>query len=213
MIYLLNYKSNPQNKTPLTKPIDLQSTQNPIFQTRPPWWTWRANQHRSQAQPLQLGLFYIIFASATSNSPQRKANLQPPLELHCFFPKSFFFFFFFFFFVSRIQFICINFFFWCVLSLGDLKILQFWGKKKSLIRQWWIFLVYFEFSIFCSVWLSRKWCKIEVKISMFLVVVEIFFDYFCGFGFLENEREEKDIFVLGTLYQMQILVCIYFFFK
>ena len=120
-------------------------------------------------------------------------------------------FFFFFFFVSRIQFICINFFFWCVLSLGDLKILQFWGKKKSLIRQWWIFLVYFEFSIFCSVWLSRKWCKIEVKISMFLVVVEIFFDYFCGFGFLENEREEKDIFVLGTLYQMQILICIYIF--
>ena len=129
MIYLLNYKSNPQNKTPLTKPIDLQSTQNPIFQTRPPWWTWRANQHRSQAQPLQLGLFYIIFASATSNSPQRKANLQPPLELHCFFPKSFCFFFFFF--VSRIQFICINFFFLVCFEFGRSENFAVLREKKK----------------------------------------------------------------------------------
>ena len=130
MIYLLNYKSNPQNKTPLTKPIDLQSTQNPIFQTRPPWWTWRANQHRSQAQPLQLGLFYIIFASATSNSPQRKANLQPPLELHCFFPKSFCFFFFFFFF-SRTQFICINFFFLVCFEFGRSENFAVLREKKK----------------------------------------------------------------------------------
>ena len=133
MIYLLNYKSNPQNKTPLTKPIDLQSTQNPIFQTRPPWWTWRANQHRSQAQPLQLGLFYIIFASATSNSPQRKANLQPPLELYCFFPKSFCFLFLFLFF-----FFCFSYsiYLYKLLFLGVFWVWEIWkfcsfeGKKK-----------------------------------------------------------------------------------
>ena len=69
--------------------------------------------------------------------------------------------------------------------------------------------LFFKLNLFYSVWLLRKWCKIEAKMgifSMFLVAIEIYFSLLLCLGSLKMKEKEKILLFFFLLKSVEFVL-------